>query len=92
MTNPDTRDITQRLDVLRDKIDRAKTEKARAEANLEHAEAEIKKITETLRQEYGLAPEQLEGEIKRLDDEILALLDQAEEIIRGTELEGQDYD
>lgn len=78
-------DVAGRLENLRTKIDRAKTEKARAEANLEHAEGEIKRLTEELEKDFGLKPDQLEGEIERLDKEILGLLDRAEGIMKEAE-------
>lgn len=80
-----TGDVAQRLEVLRAKIDKAKTEKARAEANLEHAEGEIKRLTEELARDYKLKPDQLDGEIERLDKQILELLDRAEGIMREAE-------
>lgn len=73
--------LNDRLKTLRAKIDQAKTEKAKAEANLEHAEAEIQRLTAELAQDYGLEPDHLDAEIERLDQEILTLLEQAEEIM-----------
>lgn len=78
-------DVDRRLKYLREKIDQAKTEKAKAEANLEHAEAEIQRLTAELAQDYGLEPEQLDAEIERLDREILKHLDRAEGIMREAE-------
>lgn len=78
-------DVITRLEALRGKIDKAKTEKARAEANLEHAEGEIKRLTEELQRDYKLKPDQLDGEIERLDKQILELLDRAEGIMKEAE-------
>lgn len=78
-------DVGRRLEALRARIDKAKTEKAKAEANLEHAEAEIKRLTEELKKDFGLKPDQLESEIERLDKEILGMLDRAEGIMREAE-------
>lgn len=80
-----TGDVDQRLQTLRAKIDKAKTEMARAEANLEHAEGEIRRLTTELAQEYGLEPDQLENEIERLNKQILELLDRAEGIMKEAE-------
>ncbi len=80
-----TGDVDQRLQTLRAKIDKAKTEMARAEANLEHAEGEIQRLTTELAQEYGLEPDQLENEIERLNKQILELLDRAEGIMKEAE-------
>lgn len=82
---PNTGDVAQRLEALRAKIEKAKTEKARAEANLEHAEGEIKRLTEELQRDHKLKPDQLDGEIERLDKEILELLDRAEGIMKEAE-------
>lgn len=81
----DSADVAQRLEVLRGQIDKAKTEKTKAEANLEHAEGEIKRLTEELSREYKLKPDQLDGEIERLDKAILELLDRAEGIMKEAE-------
>ncbi|MTI95213.1 MAG: hypothetical protein FH749_06950 [Firmicutes bacterium] len=81
----DINDVAGRMEQLRGKIEKAKTEKARAEANLDHAEVEIKRLTEELQREYGLKPDQLDGEIERLDKVILETLERAEGIMNETE-------
>lgn len=77
--------VSQRLEALRGRIERAKTDKAKAEANLEHATTEIEQITKELADKYQLKPDQLDSEIEALEKEILESLDRAEQIMAKAE-------
>jgi chromosome segregation ATPase len=75
-------DITGRLNALKTQIETGKTEKAKAEANLETYTAQKEELVKQLA-EMGVTPETLDGEITKLDQEIAAGLDQAEALLRG---------
>ena len=72
--------ILSRLNNLKDQIERGKTEKARAEANLEtYTKQRDEVVAEMV--EYGVTPETIEAEIQRLDIEMQDALRQAEELL-----------
>lgn len=76
-----TTDITARLNSLKTKIEEGKVEKARAEANLESYTKQRDEIVAEMAQ-YGVTPETIDEEIKRLEQEIEADLAKAEELLR----------
>lgn len=76
-----TTDITARLNSLKTKIEEGKVEKARAEANLESYAKQRDEIVAEMAQ-YGVTPETIDEEIKRLEQEIEADLAKAEELLR----------
>lgn len=75
-------DVTARLNNLKGQIERGKTEKARAEANIESYGRQREEIVAQLA-ELGVTPEGLEAELARLDQEIAENLARAEELLRG---------
>lgn len=81
MTNTNG-DITARLNSLKSQIDKGKTEKTRAEANLESYTKQRDEVVAEM-QELGVTPETVDAEIERLDKEIEADLKKAEELLLG---------
>jgi chromosome segregation ATPase len=81
MTNTNG-DITVRLNSLKSQIDKGKTEKTRAEANLESYTKQRDEVVAEM-QELGVTPETVDAEIERLDKKIEESLKQAEELLRG---------
>lgn len=73
--------VTERLKTLKAKIDQGKTEKTRAEANLESLEKQKAEIVAELNT-LGVKPENLDAEIERLSAEIEAGLSEAEGLLR----------
>lgn len=71
-----------RLNAIKTQIEQGKTEKARAEANLEVFTKRQQEIEAQLK-ELGVAPENIDAEIAKLDQEIEANLSQAEALLRG---------
>ena len=80
--NGDIGDITARLNSLKSQIDTGKTEKTRAETNLE---SYTKQRDEVVREmtELGVTPETVDDKIARLDAEVEADLSKAEELLSG---------
>ena len=70
----------QRLAVLRQQIDQAKSDKARAEATLQMVEQRQAEIEAELGQ-LGVKPDELDAEIARLRGELEAKLAEAEGLI-----------
>jgi len=81
MTNTNG-DITARLNNLKSQIDQGKTEKTKAEANLESYTKQRDEVVAEM-QELGVTPETIDGEIERLDKEIEADLKKAEELLKA---------
>ena len=77
-----TLDITARLNSLKSQIDTGKTEKTRAETNLQTYEKQRDEVIKEMA-ELGVTPETVDAEIERLDKEIEADLSKAEELLRG---------
>jgi chromosome segregation ATPase len=75
-------DVTGRLNALKAQIETGKTEKAKAEANLETYTKQKEELVKQL-VEMGVTPETLDGEIAKLDQEIVSGLDRAEALLRG---------
>jgi chromosome segregation ATPase len=75
-------DVTSRLNALKSQIEQGKTEKAKAEANLEIYTKQKEELVKQLA-EMGVTPETLDAEIAKLDQEIAAGLDQAEVLLKG---------
>jgi chromosome segregation ATPase len=75
-------DVTDRLNTLKAQIEQGKTEKAKAEANLDVYTKQKEDLVKQLA-EMGVTLETLDGEIERLDREIAAGLDQAEALLKG---------
>jgi chromosome segregation ATPase len=75
-------DVTIRLNALKSQIEQGKTEKAKAEANLEIYTKQKEELVKQLA-EMGVTPETLDAEITKLDQEIAAGLDQAEALLKG---------
>lgn len=75
-------DVMTRLNILKAKIEQGKTEKAKAEANIESYTKQKEDIIAQL-MELGVAPENLDSEIERLEREIDNSLSRAEELLQG---------
>ena len=75
-------DITSKLNELKTEIERGKTEKTRAEANLESYTKQKDEIV-TQMALLSVTPETIEAEIAKLDQEIAAGLIWAGELLRG---------
>lgn len=73
--------VTERLESLKSQIEQGKSEKVRAETNLESLEKQRKEIVAELA-ELGVKPDQLDQEIERLKSEIEAGLSEAEGLLR----------
>lgn len=73
-------DVAAKLEQYKRRIQKAQTDKARAEATLEALE---KQEAETLAEleKLGVSPEELDSEIKRLEQEIRGKLAQVEELL-----------
>ena len=78
--------VTERLESLKRQIEQGKTEKTRAETNLESLNKQKAEIYAELA-ELGVKPEGLDAEIERLKVEIDAGLAEAERLLRGGESE-----
>ena len=77
--------VTERLENLKRQIEQGKTEKTRAEANLESLEKQRAEIEAELA-EMGVKPDELDSEIEKLRGEIEAGLSEAERLLRGPEV------
>jgi chromosome segregation ATPase len=75
-------DVTNRLNALKAQIEQGKTEKAKAEANLEVYTKQKEELMKQLA-DLGVTPETLDAEIAKLDQEIAAGLGQAETLLKG---------
>ena len=75
-------DVTARLNNLKSQIDSGKTEKTRAETNLESYTKQRDEVVKEMA-ELGVTPETVDAEIARLDAEVEADLSKAEELLRG---------
>jgi chromosome segregation ATPase len=75
-------DVTARLNALKAQIEQGKTEKAKAEANMEVYTKQKEELVKQLA-DLGVTPETLDSEIAKLDQEIAAGLDQAEALLKG---------
>ncbi len=71
-----------RLNSIKTQIEQGKTEKTRAETNLELFTKQQQEIEAQLK-ELGVAPENIDAEIAKLDQEIEANLTQAETLLKG---------
>lgn len=74
-------DVTTRLNNLKTQIETGKTEKTRAETNLESYTKQRDEVVKEMA-ELGVTPETVDAEIARLDAEIEADLSEAEELLR----------
>jgi septal ring factor EnvC (AmiA/AmiB activator) len=74
--------MTNRLNALKAQIEQGKIEKTKAETNLEtytkQRDEEIAKLAE-----LGVTPENLDNEISKLEQEIAASIEQAENLLKG---------
>ena len=77
-----TTDITVRLNSLKSQIDQGKTEKVRAQTNLESYTKQRDQVVAEM-QELGVTPETVDQEIEKLDQEIEEGIKQAEELLKG---------
>lgn len=68
----------EKLQILKEKIDRAKNIKIKAETKLEALQKQKEEIIKQL-EEMGINPNELEKEIKRLESEIITLIKEIEE-------------
>lgn len=75
-------DVTAKLNDLKAQIEKGKTEKARAEANLETFGKQREELLKQLA-ELGVPPEGLDDEISRLDREVEEALAKAETLLKG---------
>ena len=80
-TKPTAADNTERLNNIKAFIEKGKTEKAKAEANLESYTKQESDIIRELA-ELGVTPESLDAEIARLQKEEEEALARAEELLR----------
>lgn len=78
-----TTSVEERLNSLKVRIDKAREDKARAEATIEQLEAQRQQILDELKQ-LGVTEAELPGEIDRLQREIEEQLMAAETLIGGT--------
>ena len=76
------RDVTARLNNLKSQIETGKTEKTRAETNLESYTKQRDEVVKEMA-ELSVTPETVDAEIARLDAEVEADLNKAEELLRG---------
>lgn len=76
--------VTERLESLKIEVERGKTEKTRAETNLESLQKQRAEIEAEVKA-MGVKPENLDQEIERLDTEIRAKIDEAERLLKGPE-------
>ena len=74
--------LTQRLESLKNSIEKGKTERARAEATLESLQKQEAEIHAELA-ELGVSPENLEAEIKRVRETVEQGLAEAERLLQG---------
>ena len=74
--------LTQRLESLKQSVERGKNERARAEATLESLQKQEAEIHAELA-ELGVAPENLEAEIKRVRETVEQGLLEAERLLQG---------
>ena len=74
--------LTQRLESLKQSIERGKTEKARAEATLESLQRQEAEIHAELA-ELGVSPGDLEAEIQRVRETVEQGLAEAERLLQG---------
>ncbi len=75
-------DVMAKLNAIKARAEKAKTEHARAEAMLESLEKQRQEIEAELAT-LGVAPADLENEIAQLEKEIEANLQQAEVLLSG---------
>ncbi len=87
MFNQSAVDYTKELNRLKTAIEKAKTERAKAEANKESLEKRLEELLNECRA-LGVAPEQLETEIEQLDEAIRTGLARAKEMIPAEYLAG----
>lgn len=73
-------DVMGRLNALKAQIEKGKTEKAKAEANLATYTKQRDEILSEIRS-LGVEPENLTAEIERLDEEVETNLTQAEQLL-----------
>ncbi len=78
-----TTSVEERLNSLKVRIDKAREDKARAEATIEQLETQRQQILAELK-ELGVTEAELPGEIDRLQREIEEQLKAAEALIDGT--------
>ena len=79
---------TESLENLKRELNDAQQKKYRAEARLEQLKTSEKELLEEIN-EMGLKPEDLEGEINRLKNEIESLFKQASELLPREYYENQ---
>ena len=75
-------DITARLNMLKNQIEKGKIEVAKAEQNIANLTAQKEQIYAEIRA-LGVEPENIQAEIERLDREIIQGLTEAENLLRG---------
>ncbi len=74
--------VTERLTNLKEQIERGKTEKAKAETNLEHYTKQRDDLVAEMA-DMGVTPETVDAEIEKLDKEIQESLTKAEELLKN---------
>ena len=74
--------VIARLDSLKAQVEQGKAEKAKAEANKETYEKQLKELVAQLA-EMQVAPENLDAEIQALEVEINQALAKAEELLKA---------
>ena len=72
----------ERLDTLKKQVEEAKEAKAKAEANLETYQKQREEIIKEM-SELGVAPDNIEDEIKEIDKAVEENLDAAEQLLNG---------
>ena len=72
----------ERLDTLKKQVEEAKEAKAKAEANLETYQKQREEIIKEM-SELGVAPDNIEDEIKKIDKAVEENLDAAEKLLNG---------
>lgn len=76
-----------RLNKLKNELDKSKNMKYRAEARLEQLQTSEKEIVNEL-EKIGVSPENLENEIKTLEEDINKLFEKANELLPRDLLDG----
>lgn len=77
-------DYTQRLEVLKDNLDKAKLNKVKYEERLNILIKEQEDIIKEIKS-LGIEPENLDSEIKNLENEIAKDIEKAESLLRDNE-------
>ncbi|AGB41540.1 hypothetical protein Halha_1602 [Halobacteroides halobius DSM 5150] len=73
-------DYKKQINQLKDKLDKANRKKAVAEDRLDNLKEKKKELLKQI-EDYGIKPEELEDEIKELENKLQASLAKAQELL-----------